>query len=101
MTEAQAAWLRKLRDEGPQKADFSYDSPLSCVADGWAKIVIGNRGFYAAITPAGLAALASHDEAAALAAMQPHERQNFQRVMGQRARLVPDENGLVSIKKGE
>ncbi|MDI9407794.1 MAG: hypothetical protein QM523_00940 [Candidatus Pacebacteria bacterium] len=75
MTEAQAAWLRKLRDEGPRRpwhhewehmrrtweAGFcefgphgkERTEPLSCMPD---------IPWLAAITPAGLAALSAYDE---------------------------------------
>jgi hypothetical protein len=59
MTEAQAAWLRKLRDEGPQvwrecpMADYRRSRNA-----GWEDL---DDDFRFIITPAGLAALAERE----------------------------------------
>jgi hypothetical protein len=59
MTEAQAQWLRKLRDEGPQA--FAYDrAAASCYRFDWTDCDAQNTREW--ITPAGLAALAAHEQ---------------------------------------
>lgn len=64
MTDAQAAWLRKLRDEGPQVCKGRGRTGYLCRINGWASWA-GNAheiGDYSeSITPAGLAALAEHE----------------------------------------
>ena len=61
MTEAQAAWLRKLRDEGPQNGKIDHSSAMISLREGWA--APDEAGWpYHMITPAGLAALAKHEE---------------------------------------
>jgi len=62
MTEAQAAWLRKLRDEGPQHFNTARHDCRDwrhCYIAEWADFDANDDDF---ITPAGLAALAEHEE---------------------------------------
>ncbi len=60
MTPAQAAWLRKLRDEGPQP--FAWTTPASkCWGQGWTESD-KPRDAIESITPAGLAALTEYEE---------------------------------------
>lgn len=61
MTEAQAAWLRKLRDEGPQEHQKLQFFGITN-RTGWVES-IGLGWRRRRITPAGLAALAEHDAA--------------------------------------
>lgn len=62
MTEAQAAWLRKLRDEGPQNGwKCITEKALPCFSAGWTKNAEG-KPHLDQITPAGLAALAEHED---------------------------------------
>lgn len=62
MTPAQAAWLRKLRDEGPQGTFHLHNTDLTeidrCQNHGWTKTANHIGRF---ITPAGLAALEAHE----------------------------------------
>ena len=66
MTPAQAAWLRKLRDDGPQLTGPPNNKRTAgfCSANGLTDFerreASGGRYSYA-ITPAGLAALAEHE----------------------------------------
>jgi broad specificity phosphatase PhoE len=65
MTEAQAAWLRKLRDEGPQDIDVlfaAHSQATGCLAAEWSDWS-GDPSDPESITPAGLAALAEHERA--------------------------------------
>jgi hypothetical protein len=62
MTEAQAAWLRKLRDEEPIGA-FNLMLWVACYGAGWIGYAHPDSG-RSAITPAGLAALAAYEEKA-------------------------------------
>ena len=61
MTPLQRAWLTKLRDEGPQKANDVGVAAI-CELQGWTEWVNPPRhetgDFRERITPAGLAALA-------------------------------------------
>ena len=60
MTEAQAAWLRKLRDQGPQYIGNVNEKTLRCCdRNGWTTFgpILCRKS-----TPAGLAALAAHEE---------------------------------------
>ena len=64
MTEAQAAWLRKLRDSAeplprPPKSRVGYN----CMIKGWTWFAEGSN-WREEIKPAGLAALAAHEEKA-------------------------------------
>jgi hypothetical protein len=60
MTPAQAAWLRKLRDEGPQKCKTVADE--GALRLGWTDA--SDYGWpWHMITPAGLAALAAYEDA--------------------------------------
>lgn len=61
MTTAQAAWLRKLRDEGPQRwvGQLHQSAWEQCFDAGWADFQIGDDIDF--ITPAGLAAIDEHD----------------------------------------
>ncbi len=64
MTRAQAAWLRKLRDEGPHVAYGIGKTGYFCRINGWAAWAgdAHESGDYReSITPAGLAALAAHE----------------------------------------
>ena len=58
MTEAQAQWLRKLRDEGPQMFAFTEEARDTARA-GWTDS--DPPAIREWITPAGLAALAAHE----------------------------------------
>ena len=59
MTEAQAAWLRTLRDEGPEPPrDDNDDLWFDCVRAGWVDITEAAKD---CITTAGLAALAEYE----------------------------------------
>lgn len=64
MTPAQAAWLRKLRDEGPQGTFHMHGLDMTeidaCQNKGWTRTVnhVGR-----VITPAGIAALEEWDQA--------------------------------------
>ena len=65
MTEAQAKWLRKLRDEGPQtRRHYDGGTSFRLFHNGWLEwaddLPNGDQ-----ITPAGLAALAEHEAAKA------------------------------------
>ena len=65
MTEAQAAWLRKLRDDGPQDSDDLFTphaQAVGCLGNEWT-CWTGDPGDPETITPAGLAALAAHEAA--------------------------------------
>lgn len=67
MTPAQAAWLRKLRDEGPHVAYDIKKTGYFCRANGWAAWAddpLETGDFRESITVAGLAALAAHEEKA-------------------------------------
>lgn len=60
MTEAQAAWLRKLRDEGPQNGKIDHGSAMVSLRKVWA--APDEDGWpYHKITPEGLAALALYE----------------------------------------
>ena len=59
MTEAQAAWLRKLRDEGKQSFAWTYEARDTAKA-GWTES--DPPAIWERITPAGIAALAAHEE---------------------------------------
>ena len=59
MTEAQAQWLRKLRDEGRQPFAWTEEGRDTAKA-GWTES--DPPAFWEMITPAGLAALAEHEE---------------------------------------
>ena len=64
MGDAQAAWLRKLRDEGPQSIQHLFvrhPHAAGCFGEGWSDWS-GDPGSPESITPAGLAALAEHEE---------------------------------------
>lgn len=66
MTEAQAAWLRKLRDEGPHVAYGIGKTGYNCRVKGWSAWAINAHeiGDYSeSITHAGIAALAEHEAA--------------------------------------
>jgi hypothetical protein len=58
MTPAQAAWLRKLRDEGDPRVVFSSEAWTS-LHNGWIRKDV--HGVFS-VTPAGLAALAEYEE---------------------------------------
>jgi len=58
MTEAQAAWLRKLWDEGDPRVVFSSEAWVS-LHNGW---ISRDAHDVFSITPAGLAALAAYEE---------------------------------------
>ena len=61
MTPAQAAWLRKLKDEGPQP--FAWHLPAArCANEGWTVTDKPMGGGNESITPAGLAALEAHEK---------------------------------------
>lgn len=65
MTPAQAAWLRKLRDEGPHVAYRIGRTGYLCRIKGWAAWAddaFETQIWLEHITPAGLAALAEHEE---------------------------------------
>jgi hypothetical protein len=69
MKPAQAAWLRKLRDEGPQVFGPPNNRRTSgfCYKNDWTDLERreASGGCYSyGITPAGLAALAAHEEKA-------------------------------------
>lgn len=59
MTEAQAEWLRKLRDEGSTTELSAYLALTECQSWGLCR----EKDRVLEITPAGLAALAEHDAA--------------------------------------
>ena len=60
MTEAEAAWLRKLRNEGPQNLLACDGETSTCLVRGWTST--DDNHDLDTITPAGLAALAEHEE---------------------------------------
>ncbi len=61
MTPAQAAWLRKLRDEGPQHRAAGRNTTVNiCQSKRWT--FTRSVDFIRDITPEGLAALAAHEE---------------------------------------
>ena len=62
MTEAQAAWLRKLRDEGPQKRPHGGLASVARKAFLAGLVEWDTPGVSDRITPAGLAALQQHEE---------------------------------------
>lgn len=65
MTEAQAQWLRKLRDEGPQSVSVLFNDhhqAVGCLGKEWTEWT-GDPDDPERITPTGLAALAEHDAA--------------------------------------
>jgi hypothetical protein len=67
MTPAQAAWLRKLRDEGPQVIGPPSNKRTTgfCTVNGLTDFERRKEsgGWYSyAVTPAGLAALAAYEE---------------------------------------
>jgi hypothetical protein len=59
MTPAQAAWLRKLRDEGEQ---YLSNERYAIDADRKGYVDKGSTALMDRITPAGLAALAAYEE---------------------------------------
>ena len=66
MTKAQAAWLRKLRDEGPQAAKGIGKTGYYCRVNEWSAwdgLAHETGDWRERITPAGIAALAAHEEA--------------------------------------
>jgi hypothetical protein len=65
MTDAQAAWLRKLRDEGPQNPKMTTIPGMKywCLTHGLTTLFGKRMRPKHAITPAGLAALAEHERA--------------------------------------
>ena len=63
MTEAQAAWLRKLRDEG-QQHKLIAPKAVDCLAIKAGLVDIEPYRFFRFITPAGLSALAEYEEKA-------------------------------------
>ena len=63
MTEAQAAWLRDLKDYGPHISIWSDCRVLECEEAMWCERTGRDNGAESRITPAGIAALAAHEEA--------------------------------------
>lgn len=66
MTPAQAAWLRKLRDEGPQPP-VVWANPaisISCMMQEWSVSHHETTHDLETITPAGLAALEAYEKGA-------------------------------------
>lgn len=67
MTPAQAAWLRKLRDEGPQQTRFRFANfwhqVMGYSITAWFDMGVKRRHWWThMITPAGLAALEAHEK---------------------------------------
>ena len=63
MTPSQAAWLRKLRDEGPQSIGVlfaDYSQAVGCLAADWTDWT-GDPDDHETITPAGLAAMDAYE----------------------------------------
>ena len=63
MTEAQAEWLSRLKDYGPRTSIWSDCRVHECEEAGWCERTGRYNGAENRITPAGIAALAAHEEA--------------------------------------
>lgn len=84
MTEAQAQWLRKLRDEGPTTDLSAYLALTECQSWGLCR----EKDRVLEITPAGLAALAAHE--ASQVAEVWHERRTLLPDGDPRKRPLPE-----------